>query len=193
MILVLRSEVILERYAREKRKEACSVWFDSRGLEAQAKVPTAGAINFSLDYGFGHSGGFVFQVDPGPPPYGLWWNYWASNSGPTLRIDGALGTALVPCIDVPTQFGHSNVVAELIRGPTLNVLEFSSERGARLLLLGNAGQTNVIEASTDLLNWRPVNTNVMDYSMCPICPYFIFEDTASIHLPLRFYRAFEVH
>ena len=51
---------------------------------------------------------------------------------------------------------------------------------------------DVIEASTDLVAWGPVSTNVMDFSLCPICPYFIFEDPASTNLPRRFYRAFEL-
>ena len=60
------------------------------------------------------------------------------------------------------------------------------------MVQGRAGATNVIEASADLLAWTPVSTNVMDYSLCPICPFVIFEDAASTNLALRFYRAVEL-
>ena len=165
---------------------------DMRTIFSTIPCPPGGPINFSLDYGFGFLGVLVFHVDPGPPPYGLYWSYAVSNSAATLRIDGTLGTALSTCADVPTRFGHSNVVAVLIPAPALSSLGFSSEHAARLLLQGQAGHTNVIEASTDLVNWAPVSTNVMDFSLCPICPYFIFEDPASTNLPRRFYRAFEL-
>lgn len=149
-------------------------------------------LDFTFNYGFVSSGGILFHVDPGPPPNALYWSYTVSNTAPRLRIDGTLGTAQSLCADVPTRFGHSNVVAVLIPGPSLSVLGFSSEHGTRLLLQGHAGHTNLIEASTDFVTWRPVSTNVMDFSLCPICPYFIFEDPASTNLLHRFYRAFEV-
>jgi len=32
----------------------------------------------------------------------------------------------------------------------------------------------------------------MDYSLCPICPYFSFEDLDSTNLVHRFYRVYKV-
>jgi len=165
---------------------------DMQTVFSRNPCPTVGPLNFTFDYGFVYPEGIVFLVDPGPPPSGLYWNYAVSNSANTLRITGTLGTALLPCADVPSRFGHSNVVAELIPAPTLSVLGFSSEHGAQLFLQGHAGHTNVIEASVDLVTWKPVSTNVMDFSLCPICPYFLFEDTSSTNQPFRLYRAFEL-
>ena len=151
----------------------------------------AGAITFDFSFGFVFSNYTEFHIDPGPPPYAIAWNYTASNSANSLRIDGVLGTLQSSCADVPTRFNHSNVVAVLTQEPKLSVVEVSKERGARIMLQGNAGSTNVIEASLDLAAWTPVSTNVMDFSLCPICPFVIFEDSASTNPTRRFYRAFQ--
>jgi hypothetical protein len=153
--------------------------------------PGGSSIPFHFDYGFFFSNSIIFHVDPGPPPYSVYWSYTVSNSANSLRIDGTLGTAHQNCVDVPTRFSHSNVVAVLVPPPRLSITGVSSN-GARLFLQGHAGQTNVIEASTDLVTWVGVSTNVMDYSLCPICPFAIFEDSASTNLARRFYRAFEI-
>jgi len=165
---------------------------DMQTVFSRTPCSTVSPLNFAFDYGFVSTNGIIFHVDPGPPPNALFWSYEVSNSGNTLRITGTLGTVQSPCADVPTRFGHSNVVAELISKPALSVLGYSSDSGARLFLQGHAGHTNVIEVSTDLVAWKPVSTNVMDFSLCPICPYFLFEDFSSTNQPLRFYRAFEL-
>jgi hypothetical protein len=153
--------------------------------------PPGDAINFSFDHGLVFSNRIVFHVDPGGPPYQLYWNYTVSNSADSLRIEGTLGTLQRFCVDVPDRFSHSNVVAVLVPPPRLSITGVSSN-GATLFLQGHAGLTNVIEASTDLVTWAGVSTNVMDYSLCPICPFAIFEDSASTNLARRFYRAFEL-
>jgi len=152
-----------------------------------------GAIDFNFPYGFGYGDSLVFHVDPGPPPYAKYWNYTASNSFNGLRIDGGVGTLQSGCVDTPTRFTHSNIMAVFIPPPKLSILEFSTERGARLFIQGNAGETNVIESSGDLINWIPVNTNVMDSSLCPICPYFIFEDSNSTNRSHTFYRVYKLY
>jgi hypothetical protein len=60
------------------------------------------------------------------------------------------------------------------------------------MVQGKAGWSDVIEASADLVSWTPVATNVMDFSLCPICPFVVFDDAASTKFAHRFYRAFEV-
>ena len=96
---------------------------DSRTIFSVVPCPPGDPINFSFDYGFALSDSIVFQVDPGPPPYGIYWNYTVSNSTDRLRIDGVLGTALQTCVDVPTQFSHSNVVAVLVPTASIRVSE----------------------------------------------------------------------
>jgi len=164
---------------------------DLQTVFSVSPCPPAGNIEFRFNYGFSYSGGIWFHVDPGPPPYGVYWNYSVSNVAPGLRMDGQLGTAQSACADVPTHFSHSNVVAVLIP-PRLTLVGFSNQDGLQLMLQGHAGHTNVIEASTDLVNWQSISTNVMDFSLCPICPFFLFRDPASTNLPSRFYRAFEL-
>jgi len=183
------------RFAVDPQSGIASMSFlsdDAQTVFSTIPCPAAGAIDFSFDYGFSNQDSTFFHVDPGPPPYGKYWSYGVTNTPYTLVINGILGTAMSPCADVPTRFNHSNVVAVLVVPPRLTILGASVESGARLFLQGHAGQTNVIEASTDLVSWVPVSTNVMDYSLCPICPYVIFEDPATTNYPVRFYRAFEI-
>jgi hypothetical protein len=164
---------------------------DSQTVFSVVPCPSGEPINFNFDYGFVFSNTIVFHVDPGPPPYHVYWNYTVSNSTDRLRIDGTLGIAQQNCVDLPTQFRHSNVVAVLMGGPRLEITEFSKVDGALLFIQGQAGWTNVIEASTDLMAWTPISTNVMPNTLCPVCPFLLFRDAASANLPRRFYRCFE--
>jgi hypothetical protein len=165
---------------------------DQRTIFTTVPCLPDGAIDFTFPYGFVFGNSILFHVDPGPPPYSKSWNYTASNSVSGLRIDGTVGTLQAGCADTPTQFSHSNVVAVLVPAPRLTLLGFSSDRGAKLFIQGSAGETNIIETSADLSNWIPLSTNVMDYSLCPICPYFIFEDTESTNLTHRYYRVYKL-
>src|SRR5205809_3284883 len=52
---------------------------------------------------------------------------------------------------------------------------------------GTWGSSNVLEASTDLVHWTPICTNVFPATACIDCPVIDFEDPST--LPRRFYRA----
>ena len=58
-----------------------------------------------------------------------------------------------------------------------------------LRLQGSAGQTNVIEASADMVTWVPINTNVMPATKCSICPFVDFDDASITNSVRRFYRS----
>ena len=182
------------RLTVDTQTEFATMTFLGKDLQTFFRVvrcPDGDPLNFSLDYGFSFSNTIVFHIDPGPPPYSVYWNYTVSNSAVSLRIDGTLGTAEQNCADLPTQFSHSNVVAVLVPAPRVTITEFSKE-GALLFIQGQAGLTNVIEASTDLTTWGPIGTNVMPHTLCPECPYILFRDAASKNLARRFYRCFEI-
>jgi hypothetical protein len=83
--------------------------------------PPGDAIPFSFNYGLVFSNTILFHVDPGPPPYQMYWNYMVSNSVNQLRIDGALVTLSPGCADVPTHFSHGKVVAVPVLLPTAAV------------------------------------------------------------------------
>jgi hypothetical protein len=161
---------------------------DMRTVFSVIACPPDDPIKFSFDYGFVVSDSLVFHVDPGPPPYHKYWNYTVSNSVDTLRINGVLGVNSQFCADVPTRFSHSNVVAVLLIPPKIRITEFSKE-GALLFIQGQAGRTNVLEASTDLATWTAISTNLMPFTLCPECPYILFRD--SLNLNRRFYRCSE--
>jgi hypothetical protein len=164
---------------------------DARTVLSTIPCLPSGQIDFNFEFGFVSGDELFFHVDPGAPPYGEYWSYSASNSVSGLRIDGMIGTTQSICADSPTRFTHSNVVAVLVPPPTVTLLDYSIDRGARLLLQGRSGWTNVLEGSTNLIDWAPISTNVMDFSLCPVCPFVMFQDAASTNLAWRYYRNFE--
>ena len=180
------------RLAVDAQSGLASMTFLGEDMQTFGVVPCppSSPISFNLDYGFMLADSIVFHVDPGPPPYGVFWSYWVTNSVNRLQIDGVLGMALQNCTDVPNHFNHSNVVAVLVPPPKISLTEISNE-GALLYIQGQATRTNVVESSSDLVTWTPISTNVMPATLCPVCPYILFRDTASTNLARRFYRCFE--
>jgi hypothetical protein len=182
------------RFTVDRQANTASMSFlgeDAKTVFSTEPCPPLGGIKFNFFYGFISSNQTIFHADPGPPPYQAYFSYIVSNSATRLRITGTLGTSQANCSDLPTRFSHSNVEAILIPGPKLTILEATGTKATRLMVQGRAGWIDVIEASGDLISWTPVATNVMDFSLCPICPFVTFEDAASTSMPHRFYRAYE--
>ena len=152
--------------------------------------PPGGPVSFSF-LGSAYTDPMTFQVDPSPPPDEKAWYYTVSNSFHTLGIDGAV-TALRRSCAEDQQFIHSNVVAVLVPPPRITVSEYSKNEGTLLVIQGNPGWTNVVEASIDLVSWTAISTNLMPDTLCPVCPYIVFRDAASTNLARRFYRCFEI-
>lgn len=73
--------------------------------------------------------------------------------------------------------------------PRIRIMSVSPE-GPELFVQGQAGRSVVVEASADLSHWSPIHTNVMPFTLCPICPFVIVTDTAADRLH-RFYRVSE--
>jgi len=152
--------------------------------------PGGSSIPFRFNDGLVFSNSLIFHVDPGPPPYGVAWNYAVSNSVNGLQINGTLGTTQPNCVDVPTRFSHSNVVAVLVPPPRMRITEFS-EDGALLFIQGRANWITVVQASTDLASWTGISTNLMPATLCPVCPYILVRDAAATNMTRRFYRCFQ--
>jgi len=72
----------------------------------------------------------------------------------------------------------SHSLVSQLTGPTL-----MSDGCSQMTLLGEGGQTYVIEASGDLVNWSPILTNTLNGSS------WDFVDTDSTNYTQRFYRA----
>src|SRR5437667_6039707 len=152
--------------------------------------PPGGPVSFSF-WGSAYTDPMTFHVDPSPPPDEQQWSYTVSNSFNTLRIDGQVVALRRSCAE-DQQFIHSNVVAVLVPPPRIRISEYSKKDGTLLFIQGNAGWTNVVEASTDLRTWSPIATNFMAGGGCPVCPYILVRDAASTNLARRFYRCFEI-
>jgi len=120
-----------------------------------------------------------------PLPFGAAWSYTVSNSAGGLRIDGTFSEGII-------EFWHANVVAVLVAAvpiPTLSLPRGSGSGAIEFTVFnGRPGQTNVIEASTDLVRWTAISTNVFP-STDSICPFIDFQDPASTNLARRYYRA----
>src|SRR5438034_2164992 len=71
--------------------------------------------------------------------------------------------------------------------PQLSIPQLSPDGYVQFTVPGGWGQTNVLEASTDLVHWTPIFTNVFPATACIDCPVIDFEDPGT--LPRRFYRA----
>jgi len=116
------------------------------------------------------------------------WSYTVSNSAGGLRIDGSFGNH-------PFYFAHANVVAVLVAAvpiPTLSLPRLSGSGAIEFTVFnGRSGQTNVIEASTDLVRWTTISTNVFP-STQSICPFLDFQEPASTDLARRYYRSFSL-
>ena len=78
----------------------------------------------------------------------------------------------------------------LIPPPRIRITGMSQE-GAELFVQGQAGSTVVVETSADFSRWTPLHTNVMPFTLCPICPFVIVTDPGAGHFPHGFYRAYE--
>jgi hypothetical protein len=179
--------------AVDMRRDLATMTFlgqDLRTVFSVVPCPGGSSIPFRFDYGSTFSNSIIFHVDPGPPPYAVYWSYAITNSVNSLRINGTLGTAQQNCVDVPTRFSHSNVVAVLVPPPRIRITEFS-ENGALLSIQGRAGWITVVEASTDLVSWTGVSTNLMPATLCPVCPYILVRDAAATNMARRFYRCFQ--
>jgi len=162
---------------------------DMQTVFSVVPCPPGGPISFSF-WGSAYTDPMTFHVDPSPPPDEQQWSYTVSNSFNTLRIDGQVVALRRSCAE-DQQFIHSNVVAVLVPPPRIRISEYSKKDGTLLFIQGNAGWTNVVEASTDLRTWSPIATNFMAGGGCPVCPYVLVRDAASTNLARRFYRCFE--
>jgi hypothetical protein len=57
-----------------------------------------------------------------------------------------------------------------------------------LIYNGTSGQTNIVETSADMVVWTPISTNVFPPTLCPTCPFIVFQDSVT-NSTRRFYRA----
>ena len=122
------------------------------------------------------------------PLLGGWWIYTVSNSAGGLRIDGGFSNH-------PLYFSHANVVAALVAAvpiPTLSLPRASGSGAIEFTVFnGRPGQSNVIQASTNLVTWTAISTNVFP-STDLICPFIDYQDPVSTNLARRYYRAFSL-
>jgi len=157
------------------------------GADEHTVFAGTNGCTFFLTNGVVLSDHIQFAGEQGPLLGGSW-TYTVSNSAGGLRIDGGFGNH-------PSYFGHANVVAVLVAAvpiPTLSLPRASGNGAIEFTVFnGRPGQTNVIEASTDLVTWTAITTNVFP-STDSICPFIDFQDPTSTNLTRRYFRAFSL-
>ena len=153
--------------------------------------PPGGPVSFSF-FGSAYTDPMTFHVDPSPPPDEQAWSYTASNSFNTLRIDGQVVALRRSCAE-DQEFVHSNVVAVLVAPPRIRISEYSKENGTLLFIQGNAGSTNVVEASTDLVSWTAVSTNLCQIRYVRFVPTSCFATPRLQTQPASFIVALKFH
>jgi hypothetical protein len=99
--------------------------------------------------------------------------YFASSSVNPTNLDGQFGGHLIYVPGVAGQFASQNT--------KLSAGSYSSSSGGtfQFSITSQSGQTNVIQASTNLVNWVPIVTNVGPFN---------YTNTAVSGYPYRFYR-----
>jgi len=124
------------------------------------------------------------------------WSYTLSNSAGGLRINGVATAPIWGSADIPEQFEHTNILAVPVSTaskPAIGRPRRAANGAIQFTVIdGSGGQTNVIEASDDLITWTPISTNVFPATLCPNCPFIDFQDPASTNLARRFYRSFSL-
>jgi hypothetical protein len=150
-------------------------------------------ITFLFTTGTVFSDHIQFQPEIQLPEDHRSWSYTASSSAGKLQINGVALAPLGGSADIPEEFEHTNILAVLVSNvskPTISRPRFAANGAVQFTVIdGRGGQTNVIAASDDLVNWTPISTNIFPATTCPICPFIDFQDPASTNLARRFYRS----
>jgi len=163
---------------------------DAQTVFSILPCPAGSAVPFRLNFGSIVSNSITFHADPAPLPDAMFWVYWITNSTNSLQINGTFGVIQQNCVDAPTRFMHSDVVAVLVPPLKMRVTEVS-ESGATLFVQGHANWTTVVQASTDLVLWTGISTNVLPDAICPECSYILVRDPAATNTVHRYYRCFQ--
>jgi hypothetical protein len=153
-----------------------------------ANAPDDGRV-LSLEF-FANENKIGDAYGPLTTPMGAWLLTWTNPPANTYLVTArATDDHGNVATSAPVRLEVRN---EQVPPPILSILQFSAQSGLTIMVQGNTGRTNVIEASTDLVAWTAITTNVMDFTFCPICPFVLFQDPASTNLARRFYRSFEL-
>jgi uncharacterized repeat protein (TIGR01451 family) len=114
----------------------------------------------------------------------------AATATATITVIAGLAGTIVNTATVSTASADlylaaaATVNSTSVDGSLFDLKATNSADGLQLTLLGQAGQTYVIQTSTNLVNWTSVYTNAASFDGSS----FIYTDT-STNAPLRFYRA----
>jgi hypothetical protein len=148
------------------------------------KADEQGMLNFPSGLAFSIDGDWLLglsaltgsgwvheQIQIGPGEHGLYWDW-------TFDMWGGYGTGEGYLDEVTFIPDPGNTPTIIVNDGSLG---FGSN-GFGFHLVGASGQMLVVEASTNLLNWLPLQTNVMGE-----LPAY-FDDPASINFSRRFYR-----
>jgi hypothetical protein len=95
--------------------------------------------------------------------------------------NSAIVSATTPDPNPDDDFASTNITVVVGTPPHISGVVMNTNGTFQLTINSQPGQTNVVQASTNLVNWVPIRTNVGS---------FIFTDPNSTNYPYRFYRDF---
>ncbi|MDB6034329.1 MAG: hypothetical protein JWM16_4667, partial [Verrucomicrobiales bacterium] len=125
-------------------------------------------------------------------------NSWIAITSSTNNLGTGVVTYAVAANEAPAlRTGFLNVADQVFTvtqsatmiGLKISILSMSTDGSLLLKVQGEAGRTNVVESSSDLVIWTPFITNVMPATACPTCPFVAVTDRAGNGVLRRFYRA----
>jgi hypothetical protein len=99
-------------------------------------------------------------------------------------INSAIVSATTPDPNPDEDFASTNITVGVVTPPPrphISGVVLTTNGTFQLTITSQPGQTNVVQASTNLVNWVSIRTNVGP---------FIFTDTNATNYPYRFYRDF---
>jgi uncharacterized repeat protein (TIGR01451 family) len=102
----------------------------------------------------------------------------ANNAG--SFINSAIVNATTPDPNPDDDSASANIIVGAVAPPQISGLVLNNNGTVQFNVTSLSGQTNVVQASTNLVNWVPLQTNVG--------PSFIFMDPQATNYPVRFYR-----
>jgi len=140
-------------------------------LDTFTNAPLAGAFEVVLANGFVPTNGSVFQLVTFP------------FDPPTGQFAPEVFPALPASLGWQTEYRPNDLLLRVVSPLTLTAPTMLGDGSFRMTLSGTPGQTNVLMASTNLLDWTPLVTNAL------VGGSWTVTDSNAPSFPRRFYRA----
>jgi len=191
-----------EVYWIYSKDESVSAGNDRGWLDQLLIVPDIqGSVAISPSnrvHGFGDETGFI-DVTLKSGSWRAWttsqWIYVYAATNVTSTTGGRVNYRVYANVTGQERIGQIHIedqtftVRQTPLSLNLRLVGYTRTNGALLQIQGPRLQTNIIQASSNLVHWTPISTNQMPDTDCPTCPNVQIMDPTATNLMRRFYRA----